>query len=336
MSDFTPSDAERRRIFEAQIVPVVFPAMARADNPTLLLLGGQPGAGKSRATTRLLAESPAGMVALSGDDLRAFHPHFLELTRSRSVEAPQILAESTAGWLRDCIVHARTTGRSLLLEGTFHDPEVAVATAELFAREGFATRVVVVATPRAESLLATTSRYLLDARDGRASRFTSVSVHEGGWEGTRALVRHLEATPSVDRLTVLGRDGDAIFNGERSAPGGFVGASDALVGGQVPSMSSPAALRWLSELRAMTDYALATRRPAAPVAELLIELHRVAVREVLPRLNLPADSQARPAVEVTLATQIVALRRAIAAERPREDVAAPVVIPVQPDLGISR
>ena len=87
MSDWTPSEAERQQIFEEQIVPIVFPQPSPAGTPTLLLLTGQPGAGMSRATGRLLAESPDDMVALSGDDLRAFHPHFLALTRSRSAEA---------------------------------------------------------------------------------------------------------------------------------------------------------------------------------------------------------------------------------------------------------
>ena len=99
MSDSTPSDLERQRIFDEQIVPIVFPQRSTSRMPTLLLLSGQPGGGMSRATTRLLAESPDDMVALSGDDLRAFHPHFLELQGSRSAEAVQILAESSAGWL---------------------------------------------------------------------------------------------------------------------------------------------------------------------------------------------------------------------------------------------
>lgn len=336
MSDLTPSEEARQRIFERIILPVVFPE-ARSETPTLVLLGGQAGAGNSRATARVLAQSPRDMVALRGEDLEAFHPNFLALKGSRSPDAPQILSEAAASWLRDCIRHARTTKRSLLLEGSFQTPQVALGTADLFAKHGFATRIAVVATPRAESLLSTASRYLLEARSGRASQFTSVANHDAGWAGTRALIGELENMPSVDRLTVIGRDGTPHFDVERSAPDGFTGAARRLVREQSAAMSSTTAMRWLSELRAMTDYTLSSERSPGPLFELLIELHDVALNEVLPRLELPADSRARPAAEASLARQLVELRRTVAVEPSRyEDLAGPVVQPSRPDGGISR
>ncbi|NYE18047.1 zeta toxin family protein [Microbacterium immunditiarum] len=334
MSDWMPSEAERRRIFEESILPIVFPEVPKPNAPTLLLLGGQSGAGKSRATSRLLSEHSSDMVPLSGDDLRPFHPQFLELARSRSVEAPQILAESTAGWLRDCLVHARTTGRSLLLEGTFHTPDVALGTAELFEQHGFTTRVVVVATPRAESLLAAASRYLLDAQAGRASRFTSLAIHDSGWYGTRELVAELEESPSVGRLTVIARDGSAAFDAERDA--GFEGAGAALDRERSVSMSGAESMRWLSELRAMTAFALSAGKVERPVAELLTELHEVALNEVVPRLQLPAGSEARPATEAALAGQLATLRRAASLDLEPVDLAAPVIAVPQSGRGISR
>lgn len=335
MSNWTPSEDDRQQIFEEQIVPIVFPRQTTSGTPTLLLLSGQPGAGMSRATARLLAESPGDAVALSGDALQAFHPHFLALRRSRSVEAPQILAESSAGWLRSSLSHARTTGRSLLLEGTF-SPAAALGMAGLFAGQGFTTRVVVVATPRPESLLSTASRYLLDVRAGRGSQLTSVSTHDDGWVGTRAVVSELESRPMVDRLTILGRDGTACFDAEGAAGIGYAGAVRALDLERHSPMPSPDAMRWLSALRAMTDYAVATERMPQPLAELLGELHEVALREVVPNLALPADSQARPALESNLARRLVELRGAVP-ERPRvEDLAAPVISSTQPERGISR
>ena len=337
MNDWTPSEAERRRIFDERILPLVFPGQPPPERPTLLLLAGQLGAGKSRATARLLADHAGEMVPLSGDDLRAFHPHFLELIRSRSIEAPRILAESTAGWLRDCLVHARTSGRSLLLEGTFHSPDVALGTADLFAKHGFVTRVVVVATQRTESLLSAASHYLLDARAGRPSPFASVGVHDDGWEGTRALVSQLEATPSVDRLTIIGRDGVAKFDADRGIGQAFANARATLEREQSLPLSAARSMGWLSELRAMTDFALTSRDVPRPLAELLIELHELALDDVLQRLALPANSEARPVVEASLARQLVTLRRATSPKnRTAVDVAAPVITTPQPGPGLTR
>ncbi|KQP73513.1 hypothetical protein ASF40_20485 [Microbacterium sp. Leaf288] len=336
MTEWTPSEEERLRIFEEQILPVVFPPHPAVETPTLLLLGGQPGAGKSRATSRLLADSPSDMVALSGDDLRAFHPHFWELSRSRSLEAPQILAESTAGWLRSCLAHARTSGRSLLLEGTFHTPEIAFATADLFSRHDFATRAVVVGTPRAESLMSTASRYLLDARAGRASRFTSVAIHDGGWQGTRALVERLDSSAEVDRLTIIDRDGAPRYDAERPDAGGFPGAVREIDRARSVPMPSANAMRWLSELRAMTDYVMTVGKTPEPLAELLVELHQVALQDVLPTFDLPADSRARPALEASLAGRLVTLRQSLPARPRATDLTAPVIPVPQPHRGLSR
>jgi hypothetical protein len=252
------------------------------------------------------------------------------------MRAPQILAESTAGWLRSCIAHARSERRSLLLDGAFTSPDVVRATADLFASHGFATRVAVVAMPRRESLLSEASRFLLADRSGRATRFTSVAEHDAGWVGTRMLVEQLEAEASIDRLTIIGRDGGTRFDAERSNVHGYSGAVDALDSERSAALSSARAMLWLSELRAATDYALTSGRMSKPVAEVLIELHQIALNEAVPALGLPADSQARPVTETRLAQQLVSLRRAIPAEPAPADLGAPTVGASQPERGIAR
>lgn len=336
MTDWAPSEQERERIFEDRIAPVIFPYAPVDGTPTIVVLDGQVGAGGPAAASHLSREHPDGIAIVSNEGLVPFHPRYLELARSRSPEALRLLAEPTAGWLTRSLRHARTTGRSLLLEGTFQTPTAVLAATDLFAWNGYTTRVVVVATPRSESLLAAASRYLLDERAGRAGRFTGVELHDAGFDGTRALTSTLETAPSVDRLTVVGRDGATLFDAERADSSGFAGATDALRRGQASGMPVPRAMRWLSELRAMTDFAVATGRPTGPVAELLIELHQVALGEVLPQMPLPTDSQARPAVKASLTRQLVGLRRALPLEPPRIDVSGPVISPSGPDRGISR
>jgi len=331
MSSWTPPDDVRRRIFEEEIVPVVFGGRVEpSGQPTLLLLGGQPGAGMSQAAGQLSAEH-GGMVALRGDDLGSFHPHYEDLTRSRSVDARQVMAESTAEWLRDCLAHARTTKRSLLLEGTFHTPRVALGTAALFAKEGFMTRVAVVATPRSESLLSATSRYLRDFHAGRSAKFTSLDIHDRGWAGTRNLIAELEASPSVDRVTILGRDGETIFDSTRDAAIRFSGASRTLRQQQSAPMTPARTMQWLSELRAVTVFAMDRSPTPKPVAELLAELHQIALREVVPATPLPATSTARPDILRTLERRLSALQRGMRSST--GDVAAPSVSPASPSQG---
>ncbi|GAA1741243.1 zeta toxin family protein [Microbacterium paludicola] len=331
MTDLELEAAEARVIFDATIAPILFPVSHHPEAPILTLVVGQPGAGAGRAAQALLAQHP-GAALVDGGGLRAFHPRYLELSRSRSPEALRIFAEATSVWLRDCFTYSRTNRRSLLVEGSFSSARVASATAELFQREGFETHVAVVGQPRAVSLLSETSQSLLAALDGRSNPFTDLAAHDAGFEVTRALVSELEGEASVDRLTVVGRAGDWVFDARRAD--GFAGASRALVREQVTPMSGPEGRRWLSELRASTEFALNNGRVPAPLAEVLLELHELALGEVLPRLPLPVDSVARSRAEATIRARVDALRQAPPAEAALLDIAAPAVAQPVPGLDL--
>lgn len=331
MSEWDLDEPARQEILQRDILPLFFPADSASESPTLVLLAGQPGTGKARSSSILLAAHDGDLAVLSGDDLRAFHPRFLELTTSRSPEAPQVLARATADWARGCIRYARENRRSLLLEGTFQDPSVAAGTAARFAGEGFQTRAVVVASRRAESLLSVASRYLRDVQADVHARYTSREAHNRGFEATRTLVATLEETASVDRLTVLSRDGRTVFDGHRT-DGGFGGASAALVAAQSARLSRFDATQWLSELHHATEFAESRRDLPRGVTELLVDLHETALREVIPELHIPADGKFATAIEQKTVAGLVTLRHALQRE-PSVDAAAPVLAPAGPERG---
>ncbi len=329
---------ERDAILARDVLPLVFQDSTRPeDSPSLTLLAGQPGAARLRAARALVVDYGQAPAIVGADDLRAFHPRFAELANASTPGSLDGVTRATAAWLRDCIRYARENKRSLILEGGFQDPAVAVATTERFAAEGFQTRVVVVASRRAESLLSVASLYLSNVRAGKLARFVSREAHDRALDGTRDLTAGAASTASVDRLTVIGRNGDVVFDARR-ADGDevFRGAAAALEGAQSARLSRFDATQWLSELHHATDYAMTRRDLPRAVTELLVELHEIALREVLPELHVPSDGKFISAIEQRTVARLGALQRAL----PREeivDLAAPVVTPVGPERGgISR
>lgn len=320
MSEDSLTPSELESVFEHRILPVLFPH-APTDHPEFVLAAGQTGASPLRATRNVI--DGANLAVVAAADLRTFHPRFEELSRTRSSDAARILTEATTEWLRASLRHARTTHRSILLDGTSSSPEIATAMARLFAESGFTSSVIVAAVPRTESLLAATSKYLQDARSGRAVPLTSVAEHDAGVDGVRKLVRTLELEPSVDRMLIVGRDGTAAFNARRGG-GSFDGASEALERERWSAMSGPRAMRWLSELRAATDYSLAAPSIGRPLADVLTELNTMALRDVLPALPLPEDSAARPAAARSIQQQLDAVARAVRIERRPERAVDPI------------
>lgn len=323
MSDRAIADEAAQRIFDEEIVPIIFSDQTASEPPSMAIIVGQPGAAALRCASRLSGGRGAGILSVW--ELRSFHPRYLELSRSRAPEDARILQDSASAWMSSALGHARNNKLPLVLDGTLGAPDVALAATTLFAGSDFETCVAVVAVPRAESLLASASKYLLDTREGRAVQFTSLSEHDAGLANARVLVETLERTRRTDRLTVVDRDGAVLFDAARPDSDGFAGALATYDRAQATTPSSARAMRWLSELRAATDYALTFRQIPLPLAEVLVELHEIGRRQILPAMSLPLDSQARPHAEAALERQLVAVRQATPVDRHPERRPAPSI-----------
>ncbi|WP_341977776.1 zeta toxin family protein [Microbacterium sp. LWO13-1.2] len=330
MSDWELSDESHQEILRRDILPLYFPRAVSSDDPTLVLLIGQPGAGRSRPTGQLIAEHGADLAALNANDLRAFHPRLLELADARSPEASAVLSRATAEWVRGCVRFARENHRSLLLEGTFQDPSVAMATAARFATKGFGTRVVVVASRRAESLMSVVSQYLREVHAGAPAQYTSLAAHDRGFTGTHSLVAVAEESAPVDRLTVLGRDGQAVFDAQRAgAMDAFAGASAALSIAQSARLGRFGATQWLSELHHVTDFATSRSDLPRGVTQSLVELHAIAIDEVIPELLVPAGGTFATVMEQKVSARLASLRRSL---QPEDSMytSTPIMVPGGP------
>jgi predicted kinase len=311
----TPDELEA--VYRTEIRPVLFNAAAGGDDkPTLVLLGGQPGAGKSRATARILAEHP-GMAAVTGDDLRIFHPGYRTLVAEHPEQVGAALAESTRVWVRATLTDALEQHRSLLLEGTFGDPDVTLATAARFRDAGFRVRIVAIASPRVLSVVSAASRYLRDRQTGNPARFTRLSAHDRGYHGTTRLIGNLDKAAPADRVTIISRNGNTLFDREDA----FDGAAASLAEGRHPqSWGMRSTVELLGELKQITRYAIASGQLTHDTAELLIEAHDLALAEVVPHLSIDADSAQARLLQQSVAEQLVALRRAAEPEETALDL----------------
>jgi hypothetical protein len=283
-----------------------------------------------------VAAEDGGTAVVSAEDVAMFDARAVEMLRWRPLEAPEGLSESAAALIEQSIAYAQSAGRSLVLEGNFGQPTTVFAVAEMFADVGFATRAVVVASRRAESLLAATSQYLWQRQARLPARFTSRGNHQRAWESTRALASALAESRPVDRVTVIARDGTVLFDAERTngeLP--FAGAANAVATTDDAPWTPRAAAEWFSELRRATDSARATRELTPPVADLLLELHRVGLNEILPAMPFPKGSTVVADQERRLAEELVDLRRLASASRrvaqpTIEPSSAPAVEPPRP------
>jgi hypothetical protein len=204
--------------FEGQVRPYVFGGHQPSASPRLVLLGAQPGAGNSRAVARIVgADRDTDFVYVTGDALRSFDPLYANLLRTDPLAMPNATGPAVAQWVRSCIDHALNHRYSLVLEGTFRDPDVVAATLRRFAAAGYHTEAVILAVRPERSRLDCLLRWL-GTNPAEPSRWTPPTAHDTSFNRLPHTVAALNEVPELHRITVHTRT-QVVFTDERQADG---------------------------------------------------------------------------------------------------------------------
>ncbi|WP_244609180.1 zeta toxin family protein [Bifidobacterium moukalabense] len=201
-------------IWRDDIRPVI-DAATRSDRPCTVFVGGQPGAGKTRAThlVRVSGLHDGPLLPVNGDDLRQYHPDYDRLCDEEPLNMPERTAKASAAWIRMTMEYADADGIPAIVEGTWRNAATVLGEAANAKRAGRSTHAVVLAVLPVLSRLAMLERYYRDRSAGLPSRWTPASAHENAVANLPATVRAVAASPLVDRLTVIDRDGGVLYDG---------------------------------------------------------------------------------------------------------------------------
>lgn len=200
-----------REIFDRDIAPTLDTSGPPTLHPTLIFVGAQPGAGKSRSIADV-QNDVADATPVIGDDFRAFHPDYWALMRATPLLMPDITAQASGAWVGMAAEHLRQQRRSVILETTMRQHGVVDATARSFRDAGYRIEVRALAVPAAVSLLGTVSRFL--GTGAGLNRWTPTRAHDVAYEAMPDTVARLAATHTVDRITVLTRTQQVLFDQE--------------------------------------------------------------------------------------------------------------------------
>ncbi len=269
------SDDELDTIFYRTIVPVFFGTAPLAADPLAILIGAQPGAGKSRAGRIAMRESGQPMVDIIGDDLRAYHPCYSELMARDPMTMPDATAQASGAWVERCIQFAAEQCFSVLVEGTFRDPAVPWRTAEVFRQHGFRVQVHLVAVAEVVSRLSIADRFAAGMREDGQARFTSADAHARAVWALPTTLTVLEQNSSpVDEFVL--RDRDAVLLRYVAGDSASKVASSVITRRELAGESLTIAdcRRWLSQERSVSEFLQANYAADENVKVLLAQVDR--------------------------------------------------------------
>ncbi|MET8945471.1 zeta toxin family protein [Streptomyces sp. NPDC004542] len=217
-SDYFLTEKQLRDRFEERVKDFVFSGYTPQDQPVLVLLGGQPAAGKSQAMAAAeQRHADRQLVPLTGDELRPFHPQHQEILDNEPWLFPDATGQASGAWVRMSIEHARNNGYSLILEGVFRDPAMTLATAEEFAGRGHRVEVVGLGVRAERSRLDSLYRFL------EGGRWTPPDLHDLAYRMMPETIAASEASPAVQRITITDRTGADLYVNDRASNGEWTG-----------------------------------------------------------------------------------------------------------------
>jgi len=189
-------------------------------HPEAVLLGGQPGAGKSTTAPQFHREFAGcgGLVWVTWDDFRPFHPDYERLLIERPADMPDVTRPAARWWQDRAATYLRIGRYHTLLEGGFRDPAAVLATAERFAEAGYSVRVCALAVPAVLSRLGIIERFARQVEVAGAGRWTTAASHNADYSGTVEVLRLAKASPAVSRISLLTRDG-LVYDNHRGPTG---------------------------------------------------------------------------------------------------------------------
>jgi len=181
------------------------------ESPRVVLVGGQPGAGKSKAAELVREElsREGGYIHIDADRMRERIP--VGNTRPTSQET-----QADAGRLVQALRSQAVAGRrNVLEEGTYRESAAAESFLKARRADGYAVELLAVATPRAESVLGIYHRHEKQHAQGSSNpRMVEESYHDqamAGFRDTLSRVGH-----ALDRVRVVDRDGVVLYDSARA------------------------------------------------------------------------------------------------------------------------
>jgi predicted ABC-type ATPase len=301
------SPAESDSIYRETIAPFFLnPVSPTTGTPRAVFLAGQPGAGKSDLAAKAMREfrSNGGCVTVNPDDMRVYHPRYLEDAKEDDRSAAAKVHPDMKIWADRLFDDAARERKNIVVDGTLADKEHAEKRISELRSHGYRTEMRAMAVNPRTSWLGVVSRYEKEKGSHTIPRFVPERVHDDDCRKMPETVGALEKQGAFDRAAVYDRKGNALYD-STSSTNRHVSAKEAILAERqrefTPSEKADHRERWegvesQQENRHAPDHDRKAIAPKVREAKEMVERDPEAKRQYdawrLPRSN-PASQKQR-------------------------------------------
>ena len=179
-----------------------------SNDKTIIIVGGQSGAGKSRLIPLAKQELENNAVVVDFDELRSLHPHYKEVSELYPEITHRILHPDTEKVKNAILENLISEGYNVIYEGALRNTQGFIEFAKDFEAAGYNRRMNIMAVSKLESYGSTFVRYATDLLSNINPRWVEKEAHDGSYEGvTKTVKAFIEQGLSKD-ISVFIRGGE--------------------------------------------------------------------------------------------------------------------------------
>lgn len=219
-SPYQLTEQENSRIYRDHIEPILLATLqiSGQEQPRLIMLGGQPGSGKTFHLRNPAEEELAqigGFLSIDADEMRTYHPAAEQLKSEDDRTAAMHTHPDATAWVSQAIDTAIRERCHVVLDGTMGSPKSVMERLKRFEDAGYAIEVRVLAISHRRSWLNVLRRYEDEKSRRGTGRMTPREVHDEAYDGLITSLKQLTPFTQV-HLRIYSHDKE-IFDSNVSA-----------------------------------------------------------------------------------------------------------------------
>ncbi|WP_435609707.1 zeta toxin family protein [Streptomyces sp. C10-9-1] len=210
------SPAVHQDLLHRVILPAALKEAVRQDRPVVVVVAGQPGAGKTQIADLVQAalDRRGGAVRVCSDLYKTAHTRYGELLADDVRTAGVRVRPDTRRWQSAVEERVRVRRFDAVVESALADADEFRTSSKAYRRSSHRIEIVVVATAEAWSQLGVLDRLLDGASSGEGPRYVAWDNLDTCVEKLPTTLAVIEAEHLADRITVVRRDGTVLYDNE--------------------------------------------------------------------------------------------------------------------------
>ena len=209
------SEEENERIYQRENIFERYSNGAKADEcPKVIIVGGQPGAGKTSIVNRFKRYfEKAGVVHIDSDELREFHPMKESQDEINDRLTAVYTGKDSGIWAQKIMNDAVAKRLNIICETPLKSTEKLLNQIDMLTTKGYDVRLAVFAVPYDLSLLGVYSRYERPKTKGDYGRFVHDKPLRDSYLNQTVTVEAIKQQGKVTGIEIYSREG-IVFKGD--------------------------------------------------------------------------------------------------------------------------